>query len=120
MVVNSTNIKLNISIFDADNNNDGEVDDDYLFQILNGTDWTEWIKPSGLINWSLSDNKAGNYTINVEVKNMYGITQKQIEIEYKPTKLKNGVISGYSIMLISLFIPLGGLITVCKLKKKLK
>ncbi|MFX1574851.1 MAG: hypothetical protein ACFFB0_19105 [Promethearchaeota archaeon] len=120
LVVNSTNIKLNISILDADNNNDGEIDDDYLFRILNGTDWTEWIEPLELINWNLSDNKAGNYTINVEVKNMYGITQKQIEIEYKPAKLKNGVIPGYSIMLISLFIPLGGLITVCKLKKKLK
>lgn len=120
LTVNSTDIKLNITIADADNNNDGEVDDDYLFRILNGTHWTEWMEPSGLINWSLSDTNAGNYTIIAEVKNMYGITQKQIEIEYTPPKSKIGVISGYSIILISFFIPFGTLITIYKLKKKLK
>ncbi|GAH95939.1 unnamed protein product, partial [marine sediment metagenome] len=28
---------------------------------------------------------AGNYTLTVEVKSMYGITQEQIEVEYTPS-----------------------------------
>ncbi len=120
LLVNSTDIKLNLTIADADNNNDGEVDEDYIFRILNGTGWTEWMNPSGLINWSLDDTKAGNYTINVEVKNMYGITQKQIEIEYVPAKSNNESISGYSIISISFFILFGILIIIYKLKIKLE
>jgi len=118
--VNSTDINLNITITNTDNNNDGQVDNDYLIRILNGTDYCEWMEPLGLINWSLNDTIAGNYTIIIEVKNMYGITQKQIEIEYTPIDSKNEVIAGYSIISITFFIPFWMLILIYRLKKKLK
>jgi len=117
--VNSTVIKLNMTIADIDSNNDGEVDNDYLFRILNSTGWTEWMEPSGFIICSLNSSKAGNYTIFTEVKNMYGTTQQQIEITYNPLHSKNGGISGYPIILLLLFIPFGALVIIFKIKKKL-
>jgi len=55
LTVNSTDIKLNISYTNADNNNDGVIDTDYLFRILNGSTWTAWAAIPSLLDWDLGD-----------------------------------------------------------------
>ncbi|MFX0030275.1 MAG: hypothetical protein ACFE8B_13775 [Candidatus Hermodarchaeota archaeon] len=109
LVVNSTDIDLKVDITDADNNNDGVIDTDYQYRALNGSTWTSWASIPPLININLGSVSAGNYTITMEVKNMYGTTQEQIEIQYQPPGDGDGEppIPGYSPILLSIAILIG-------------
>lgn len=118
LTVNITDITLNISITDVDNNNDGDTDVDYLFRILNGSEWTDWTTPPGLLNWTLNATEAANCTVTIEVQNMYGVTQKQITIEYVPPP--EGIIPGYPIIPLSIAFTFGISIVVYFSRKKLK
>jgi len=121
--VNSTVFKIKTTITDADNNNDGVTDTDYLFRILNGSTWTDWAAPTSLLDWDLGSVAAGNYTITMEVKNMYGVTEEQVTIEYIPPKVitdGDGIISSYPIFLVSTFAILGISIIIYKYRKKLR
>ena len=40
--VSSTNVKLRVNITDADNNNNGVIDTDYLYRILINSTWSNW------------------------------------------------------------------------------
>jgi len=127
LIVNSTDFKIETTITDADNNNDGVTDTDYLFRILNGSTWTSWAAPVSLLDWDLGSVAAGNYTITMEVKNMYGVTQEQVTFEYKPPEVDgdgdgdgDGIISGYPIFLISMVAILGISIVIYRYRKKLR
>lgn len=120
LTVNSTEFKLNITITDADNNNNGEIDTDYLYRIQNGTTWTDWATPPDLLDWDLGDVETGNYTITMEVMNMYGVTQKEETIEYVPPKKPaSKIIPGYNLILIALLTIIASAIIVRKRRKKL-
>ncbi|MFX1573649.1 MAG: hypothetical protein ACFFB0_12940 [Promethearchaeota archaeon] len=119
LTVNSTEFKLKINVTDADNNNDGKVDTDYLYRIQNGTEWSNWTTIPNLLDWDLGDVEAGSYGITVEVKNMYGVTQKEITIEYEPPKKKPGIIPSYPIALISIIVLFSISIIIHKYRKKL-
>ncbi|MFX0138288.1 MAG: hypothetical protein ACFFDN_31900 [Candidatus Hodarchaeota archaeon] len=116
LTVKSTEIKLNISVTDADNNNDGEIDNDYLFRILNGSTWTDWASIPSLLDWDLGDVPAGNYNVTIEVKNMYGVTQEEITIQYKPDVF----IPGYSTLLVVMTLIFCVSIIMHKYMKKLR
>jgi len=121
--VNSTDFKIKTTITAADNNNDGVTDPntDYLFRILNGSTWTNWAAPTSLLDWDLGSVAAGNYTITMEVKNMYGVTQEEVTFEYiPPKKSTDGIISSYPIFLVSMVAILGIAIITYKYRKKLK
>ena len=123
--VNSTDFKIKTTITAADNDNDGVTDPntDYLFRILNGSTWTDWAAPTSLLDWDLGSVAAGNYTITMEVKNMYGVTEEQVTIEYIPPKVitdGDGIISSYPIFLVSTFAILGISIIIYKYRKKLR
>ncbi len=121
LTVNSTEFKLNITIADADNNNDGEVDTDYLYRIQNGTEWSEWADPPNLLDWDLGDVEEGSYDITVEVKNMYGVSQEEITIEYElPPKKKREIIPSYPIAMISIIVIFSISIIIHKYRKKLR
>jgi len=113
-IFENRNVILNVTINDADNNNDGVIDDDYLYRIFVNSQWTDWAIPTNQINWTLSGSEAGNYTITVEIKNMYGITQEEITIEYAPAVSELPVISGYSIITIIFCFALGVLILLIR------
>ena len=78
----SKSVILNLTIFDVDNNNDGVVDDEYLYRMFVNNQWTDWVYPPEKINWTLNGIETVNHTIVIEVKNMYGITQKELTITY--------------------------------------
>ncbi|MBA7511682.1 hypothetical protein ES705_03678 [subsurface metagenome] len=123
--LNSTDFKIKTTITGADNNNDGVTDPntDYLFRILNGSTWTDWAAPTSLLDWDLGSVAAGNYTIKMEVKNMYGVTEEQVTIEYIPPKAitdGDGIISSYPIFLVSTFAILGISIIIYRYRKKLR
>ena len=123
LIVNSTDFKIETTITDADNNNDGDTDADYLFRILNGSTWTNWAVPTSLLDWDLGSVAAGNYTITMEVKNMYGVTQEQVTFEYIPPVVSTdgeGFVSGYSIFLVSMVAILGIIIITYRYRKKLR
>ncbi|MFX1411178.1 MAG: hypothetical protein ACFFA6_12565, partial [Promethearchaeota archaeon] len=120
LTINSTDIKLKIIISDADNNNDGTIDTDYKYRIFNGKSWTLWKKVTPLINLNLVATKAGNYTIKLEVKNMYGNTQEQITIEYIPPESTDEVIFPYLIIIISIVLLLGLSILIYSFYRKLR
>jgi len=123
LTFNSTDFKIATTITDADNNNDGVTDTDYLFRILNGSTWTSWAAPTSLLDWDLGSVAAGNYTITMEVKNMYGVTQEQVTFEYIPPAVStdgDGIISGYPIFLVSMVAILGISIIIYKYRKKLR
>ncbi|TFG24362.1 MAG: hypothetical protein EU533_02200 [Promethearchaeota archaeon] len=82
LVFESKNVILNLTIFNADNNNDGIVDDEYLYRMFVDNQWTDWVSPTEKINWTLNGNETANHTIIIEVKNMYGITQEELTITY--------------------------------------
>jgi len=104
--VNSADIKLNASITDADNNNNGVIDTDYLYRILIGSAWTNWTTIPTLIDYDLSSIPSGAHQITIEVKNMYGITQEQITIQYTAPTTPEGI-HGYSTILITIVLLLG-------------
>jgi len=123
LTINSTDFKIATTITDADNNNDGVTDTDYLFRILNGSTWTSWAAPVSLLDWDLGSVAAGNYTITMEVKNMYGVTQEQVTFEYIPPAVStdgDGIISGYPIFLVSMVAILGVSIITYRYRKKLR
>jgi len=123
LTINSTDFKIATTITDADNNNDGVTDTDYLYRILNGSTWTSWAAPTSLLDWDLGSVAAGNYTITMEVKNMYGVTQEEITIEYIPPAVStdgDGFVSGYPIFLVSMVAILGIIIITYRYRKKLK
>ncbi len=121
LTFNSTDFKIETTITDADNNNDGVTDTDYLFRILNGSTWTSWAAPTSLLDWDLGSVAAGNYTVTMEVKNMYGVTQEEIIIEYIPPAVNGDeLISGYPIFLVSMVAILGIIIITYRHRKKLK
>jgi hypothetical protein len=113
-IFENRSVLLNVTINDADNNNDGVNDDDYLYRIFVDSQWTNWTIPTNQINWTLSGSEAGNYTITVEIKNMYGITQEEITVEYAPTAPELPVISGYSIITMIFCFALGVLILLIR------
>jgi len=120
LTVNSTEFKLNITVTDADNNNDGKTDTDYLYRIQNGTEWTDWAAIPNLLDWDLGDVEEGSYDITIEVKNMYGVTQEEITIEYEPPpKKKRGAIPSYPIAMISIIVMFSISIIILKNRKKL-
>ncbi|MFX1570904.1 MAG: hypothetical protein ACFFCV_21400, partial [Promethearchaeota archaeon] len=97
---------------DADNNNDGVIDTDYEYRIYNGTSWTAWAVIPATIDYDLGNVTTGNYDITMEVKNMYGISSHQIQIQYTVPDGNGGngeppEIMGYSIVLTSIALLLG-------------
>ena len=123
LTINSTDFKIATTITDADNNNDGVTDTDYLFRIFNGSTWTSWAVPTSLLDWDLGSVAAGNYTITMEVKNMYGVTQEQVTFEYIPPEdITDGdeIISSYPIFLVSMVAILGISIIIYRNRKKLR
>lgn len=122
LVVNSTDTDLKVAITDADNDNDGVTDTDYLYRMFYGSTWTSWAENTTLIDFNLGSVPAGNYTVILEVKNMYGITQEQIEIQYAPPQEGDDgspEIPGYSIILISIALFLGVSFLIHKNRKKM-
>jgi len=120
LIVNSTEFKLNISITDVDNNNDGEIDTDYLFRIQNGTEWSDWTTVPNLLDWDLGSVEEGSYEITVEIKNMYGISQEEITINYVPPEEpgdRDEIIPGYPLFLVLTIITL---ISSILIRKKYK
>ncbi len=123
LTVNSTDFKLNITITDADNNNDGEIDTDYLYRIQNGTEWSDWATIPDLLDWDLGDVEEGSYDITVEVKNMYGVAQEEITIEFTLPEEPgdgDGIIPSYPIALISIIVLFSISIIIHKYRKKLR
>ncbi|MBY8985670.1 MAG: hypothetical protein KGD65_11410 [Candidatus Lokiarchaeota archaeon] len=119
LTTNTTEIKLIANITDADNNNDGLIDTDNLYRIYNGTGWTSWAPVTGLIDYDLGSVAGGNYDITMEVKNMYGVTQKQITIQYIAPGVDGGIPS-YPIAVISLIAIFSISFIFLKLRKKLR
>ena len=117
--ITSPNIKLDVNITDADNNNDGDTDTDYLYRIFDGSTWSNWTTIPALIDYDLGSVPSGNYDIIIEVKNMYGITQEQITIEYTAPPPDNGI-SGYSTMLIAILLFFSASIILFRHRKKSK
>ena len=120
--LDSTEVILNITITDADNNNDEVIDMDYLYRIRNGTSWTDWATPPSQVDWDFAATVAGDYDIIIEVKNMYGVAQEQITITYTPPGDGDGEIPeipGYSIILISIALLLGVSFLIQKNHKKI-
>ena len=119
--VNTTDFKLNITITDADNNNDGIVDTDYQYRIQNGSTWSAWASPPSQLDWDLGAVADGSYPITMEVKNMYGVTQQQITIQYTgPEGDGDGAIPSYPIVIISLMAILSVALIILKQRKKLR
>ncbi len=116
--INSTDIKLNVSITDADNNNDKTTDTDYLYRILIGSTWTNWTILPALIDYDLSSIPPGAHQITIEVKNMYGVTQEQISIQYTAPTITPGTIPGYSTILIVGILALGVSIIMFRYHRK--
>lgn len=109
LTVNVKDVDLKVSINDVDNNNDGITDADYQYRIFYGSTWTSWSAITTLIDFDLGSVTAGNYTVIMEVKNMYGTTQEQIEIQYEQSGDgdKKPPILGYSTILITIAILIG-------------
>jgi len=119
LIVDSTDTDLKVAITDADNNNDGVIDTDYLYRLFYGSTWTTWAAIPTLIDFDLGSVPAGNYTVTLEVKNMYGVTQEQIEIQYEPPEDgETPKIPGYSIILISIALLIGLSFMIHKNRKK--
>ena len=120
LIVDSTDTDLKVAITDADNNNNGVIDTDYLYRLFYGSTWTTWAAIPTLIDFDLGSVPAGNYSVTIEVKNMYGITQEQIEIQYEPSEDgETPKIPGYSIILISIALLIGVSFVIHKNRKKI-
>ena len=117
--ISSTNVKLDLNITDADNNNDGVIDTDYLYRTLIDSTWTSWTPISALIDYDLSSIPSGALNITIEVKNMYGITQDQITIQYTAPSTPDAI-PGYSTLLIVGLLALGASVIIIRYRKKSK
>ncbi|MBY8989414.1 MAG: hypothetical protein KGD58_01560 [Candidatus Lokiarchaeota archaeon] len=115
--VTSTQISLDLTIPTADNNNDGLPDTDYQYRVFEDGVWSNWNVVTSFINYDLGSVPAGNYTLTVEVKNMYGITQEQIEVEYIPSS--SDAIPGFSAVLILVILGFSVTILLNKYRKKM-
>lgn len=115
--VSSSQISLGLTIPDADNNNDGLADIDYQYRVFESGVWSDWAVVTPFIDYDLGSVSAGNYTLTVEAKNMYGTTQEQIEVEYAPTS--SDAIPGYSAVLILVVLGFSISILLSKYRKKL-
>ena len=105
LTTHTTEIKLIANITDADNNNDGMIDTDYSYHIYNGTDWSAWAPVTSVIDYDLGSVVNGNYELTMEVKNMYGVVDESITIQYTGQEEDGdgeGIIPGYPIAIISL------------------
>ena len=113
-------IMINVTINDIDSNNDQITDDDYLYRMYLDDQWTDWTTPVEKINWTLSEDLAGNCTLIIEIRNMYGTTQKEITIEYDPHEPNGGspLIPGYSLIAIIFSISTGLITLLLRNKKK--
>lgn len=124
--INSSSTKLNVSITDADNNNDGIVDTSYKYRMLVGSTWTNWTAIPPLIDYNLSSIASGAHQITMEVKNMYGVTQEQVTIQYTPPTIDptgdtpNEAIPGFSPMIIGLILLLGASVMMFRYRKQSK
>ncbi|MHA1749377.1 MAG: hypothetical protein ACTSYF_12125 [Promethearchaeota archaeon] len=114
LIFENKSVIVNVTINDADNNNDEVIDDDYLYRIFIDNQWTDWAIPINQINWTLSGTETGNYTISIEIRNMYGITQEEITIEYAPLVPDLPSIPGYSIITVIFGFTLGILILLVR------
>ena len=118
----SPEVNFTLTVVDADNNNDGTIDDDYLYRIYYNNTWSDWATIPTIIDLDLGEVPAGNYTVLTEVKNMYGITQEEIDINYNPPE-ENGpngeipAIPGYNLFLI---IGVISIISTLIIRKRLK
>ncbi|MBY8989410.1 MAG: hypothetical protein KGD58_01540 [Candidatus Lokiarchaeota archaeon] len=115
--VPSRHISLDLTIPAADNNNDGLPDTDYQYSVFESGVWSDWGIVTPFIDYDLGSVPAGNYTLTVEVKNMYGITQEQIEVEYIPSS--SDAIPGYSALIILVILGFSVSILLGKYRKKL-
>lgn len=120
LTVNVTDIDLKVAITYADNNNDGMIDTAYEYRIFYNSTWSSWAAVPPLIDFDLGSVPAGNYIVLMEVKNMYGITQEQIEIEYEPPGDGDGkpFVPGYPTLFIAIAIFMG--ISFLILKNRMK
>lgn len=114
--ITSRQISLDLTIPAADNNNDGLPDTDYQYRVFESGVWSDWAVVTPFIDYDLGSVSAGNYTLTVEVKSMYGVTQEQIEVEYIPS---SDAIPGYSAVLILVVLGFSISILLSKYRKKL-
>jgi hypothetical protein len=118
--VSSTNVKLRVNITDADNNNNGVIDTDYLYRILINSTWSNWTALPTLIDYDLSSIPIGAHQVTIEVKNMYGVTQEQITIQHIPPTHGDIGIPGYSTILLTAILLIGVSIILFRHQKKSK
>jgi len=115
--INSTTVKLDLDITNQDSNNDKVTDTDYQYRLLINSLWSSWLPVTGLIDYDLSPIPSGAHDITVEVKNMYGITQDQITIQYTAPSTPDGI-PGYSTLLIVGLLALGESVIIFRFRKK--
>jgi hypothetical protein len=115
--VSSQQLSLDLTIPAADNNNDGLPDTDYEYRVYEGGVWSSWAAVTPFIDYDLGSVPAGNYTLTVEIKSMYGITQEQIEVEYIPSS--SDAIPGSSALLVVAILGFSVLLLLTKYRKNL-
>ncbi|MFX1329311.1 MAG: hypothetical protein ACFE91_14375 [Promethearchaeota archaeon] len=123
LTADTTEIRLIANITDVDNNNDGIIDTDYLYRIYNGTDWTTWAPVTNVIDYDLGSVANGNYELTMEVKNMYGIVDESITIQYTNEEEEGdgeGIIPSYPLAIISLVAIVSVSIIILRKRKILK
>ena len=121
LTTNTTEIKLIANITDVDNNNDKVIDTDYLYRIYNGTDYTTWAPVTSVIDYDLGSVPSGSYELTMEVKNMYGVVDESITIQYTaPPGDGDEIIPSYPIAIITLMAIFGVSFIVLKQRKKLR
>ncbi|MFX1570902.1 MAG: hypothetical protein ACFFCV_21390, partial [Promethearchaeota archaeon] len=86
--------------------------------------WTAWAVIPATIDYNLGNVTTGNYDITMEVKNMYGVSSHQIQIQYTAPSEDGGngeipEIPGYSIFLTSIALMIGISFLLQKNRKKL-
>ncbi|MFX0035718.1 MAG: hypothetical protein ACFE9I_08770 [Candidatus Hermodarchaeota archaeon] len=118
----TTEIRLIANITDADNNNDGLVDTDYSYRIYNGTDWTIWAPVTSVIDYNLGSVENGSYEFTMEVKNMYGVVDESITIQYNSEEdgVGDEIIPSYPITIISLVALFSISIIILMKRKRIK
>jgi len=114
--VSSRQVTLDLTIPAADNNNDGLPDTDYQYRMYEGGIWSTWEDVTPTMSYDLGSVSAGNYTLTVEVKSMYGVTQEQIEVEYIPSS--SDAIPGSSVLLIVAIMGFSISILLSRYRKK--
>jgi len=101
--ISSKHVSFDMSIVDADNNNDNATDTEYMYRIGNGVDWTDWADLLPIVDYSLSGSPTGALTITIEVKSMYGVAQQSLGINYTPSDDAILSYSGVLVFLVLIF-----------------